>query len=263
MARSCRRCYLDWIGLLVWRQRSNWTMHSNEAGGLCSWEPFYFQPWMLPFGICNKSAKGHLENNENDCGLLSFSLFVEPKLALRSSRFSWMHLVQAVMPGHGHHDPVHLGWNWSLGWSKKMVYKVYNFICMDLWNACGCWASSLANLQWTTLWHDPCPVRSIVQAVESSPETLLWRWNVARRTLLWGCSKAMRSPQSSCDDYDVSMRSQTSRILIDDVSICISQCQFCKLFPSKFLHFCVLACFNVDRPFLQYLLYRRVSLLHM
>lgn len=29
------------------------------------------------------------------------------------------------------------------------------------------------------------------------------------------------------------------------------------------LHFCVLACFNVDRPFLQYLLYRRVSLLHM
>ena len=66
---------------------------------------------MLPFGICNKSAKGHLENNENDCGLLSFSLFVEPKLALRSSRFSWMHLVQAVMPGHGHHDPVHLGWN--------------------------------------------------------------------------------------------------------------------------------------------------------
>jgi hypothetical protein len=140
-------------------------------------------------------------------------------------------------------------WSGIEAWvgQKKMVYKVYNFTCMDLWNACGCWASSLANLQWTTLWHDPFPaVRSIVQAVESSPETLLWRWNVARRTLLWGCSKAMRSPQSSCDDYDVSMRSQTSRILIDDVSICISQCQFCKLFPSKspFLCACLLQCWS-------------------
>ena len=57
---------------------------------------------------CQGAFKGHFENHENDGGLLSFSLFVEPKLALRSSRFSWMHLVQAVMPGHGHHDPVHL-----------------------------------------------------------------------------------------------------------------------------------------------------------
>ena len=91
---------------------------ANEATGRCTVTKqvdcaveSHFHPWMLPFGICNKSAKGHFENNENDCGLLSFSLFVEPKLALRSSRFSWMHLVQAVMPGHGHHDPVHLEWN--------------------------------------------------------------------------------------------------------------------------------------------------------